>query len=350
MKQIRALVIDDSAFMRKMLSDILESDHRIKVVGTARNGEDGLRKIKALSPDVVTLDIEMPVMDGLTTLQKIMESKPTPVVMISSLTQKGAVQTFQAISMGAIDFITKPSGSISLDIDKVKDEIISKVVVASEVRLDNHSSQRQHRPVLRKTLPYHRSIVSIGTSTGGPKALQQVLKDLPKDFPAPILIVQHMPPKFTKSLADRLNDISEITVKEASHGDILKNGMAYVAPGDYHMRVKQMATSLAIELSQDAPVHGHRPAVDVLFESLADIKNTNKIAVILTGMGRDGSKGIRAIKQKDETAYVIAESKESCIVYGMPGAAVATGLVDQIVHLEEVSQNLTTLLKRDERV
>lgn len=347
MNPIRVLVIDDSAFMRKMISEILASDSRINVIDTARNGEDGLKKIQALSPDVVTLDVEMPVMDGLTTLGRMMESKPLPVIMLSSLTQRGANQTFQAISMGAVDFIEKPSGSISLDIEKIKDELISKVLTASKVKLTKPKFIHKSIETLNKIQPYSKSVVAIGTSTGGPKALQAVLQALPKGFPAPILIVQHMPPRFTKSLAERLDQTSNLNVKEAVHGDILKNGTAYVAPGDYHMRARQVGMSIAIELSQDDHVQGHRPSVDVLFRSVGKLKSINKIAVVLTGMGRDGSKGIQYLKEQDDTSFVIAESKESSIVYGMPGAAVETGCVDRVTHLEEVSRDLNDLLKQD---
>src|SRR5699024_273963 len=197
MKPVRVLIIEDSAFMRKMITEILMSDDRIQVVGTARNGEDGLRKMKSLSPDVITLDIEMPVMDGITTLENIMKTDPIPVVMLSSLTSKGAEQTVLAISIGAVDFIAKPSGSISLDIEVMKDEIISKVIMASKTKLKKNQtvSDQSFQPISPQR--YSESIVTIGTSTGGPRALQQVLTSLPADFPAPILIVQHMPPNFT---------------------------------------------------------------------------------------------------------------------------------------------------------
>lgn len=360
MAPIRVLIIEDSAFMRKMISEILGSDDRIHVLGTARNGEDGLKKIKLLSPDVVTLDVEMPVMDGITTLEKIMETNPLPVVMLSSLTSKGASKTVKAISIGAVDFITKPSGSISLDIDRMKDEIISKVVMASQTRVKKVESignstlnkvKIQQFNDIKETRPqqYNDTIVVIGTSTGGPRALQQTLTALPSDFPAPILIVQHMPPNFTKSLADRLNTLSKIDVREAVHGEVIQKGVAYIAPGDYHMLARKVGRSYAIELTKDPQVNGHRPAVDVLFDSFARVKQVNKIAVVLTGMGKDGAVGIRKIKEIDTEAIVIAEAEESSVVYGMPAAAVDTKCVNLVVHLNKVGETINDLVNRSGR-
>lgn len=343
---IRVLIIEDSAFMRKMISEILASDHRIQVLGTARNGEDGLKKIKLLSPDVVTLDIEMPVMDGITTLEKIMKTDPLPVVMLSSLTSKGAEKTVLAISIGAVDFITKPSGSISLDINELKDEIITKVIMASQTKVKKTPTISSDTLQVVRPQRYKETIVTIGTSTGGPRALQQVLMALPADFPAPILIVQHMPPNFTKSLADRLNTLTNIQVKEAVHGEVIQKGVAYIAPGDYHMKVRKVGTSLAIELTKEAPRNRHRPAVDVLFDSISYLKQMNKISVILTGMGKDGAKGIKQIKKMDKEAIIIAESEESSIVYGMPAAAIATECVNKIVHLNKVGETLNRLVNK----
>lgn len=351
------LIIEDSAFMRKMITEILSSDDRLHVLGTARNGEDGLKKINLLSPDVVTLDIEMPVMDGIATLKEIMQKNPLPVVMLSSLTEKGATQTIQAMSIGAVDFIAKPSGSISLNINEIKDEIISKVVIASQtsikkVKLIGNNTPKESglqinlgkRPANMQQ--HDETIVAIGTSTGGPRALQQILTAVPKDFPAPILIVQHMPPNFTKSLADRLNTLSKIRVKEAVHGEVLQKGIAYIAPGDFHMCVRKVGRIFAIELTKDNQRNGHRPAVDVLFESVAKVEQVNKLAVILTGMGKDGAQGIHTIKNNDREAITIAESEESSVVYGMPAAAVQTGSIDLIVHLNKISKTIISLVNR----
>jgi len=350
MEPIRVLIIEDSAFMRKMISEILMTNEQIQVVGTARNGEDGLKKIKSLSPDVITLDIEMPVMDGITTLENIMKTDPIPVVMLSSLTSKGAEQTVLAISIGAVDFIAKPSGSISLDIEVMKDEIISKVIMASKTKLKKNQtvSDQSFQPISPQR--YSESIVTIGTSTGGPRALQQVLTSLPADFPAPILIVQHMPPNFTKSLADRLDTLCQITVKEAVHGEVIKKGVAYIAPGDFHMKVRKVGTSLAVELTKDPLRNGHRPSVNVLFDSISELTRINKVCAVLTGMGKDGAEGIEQIKLRDEEAFVIAEAEESSIVYGMPAAAVATECVNQVVHLKKVGETINRLVNRLGRV
>lgn len=350
MQPIRVLIIEDSAFMRKMISEILTSDKRIQVVGTARNGEDGLKKIKTLSPDVVTLDIEMPIMDGITTLEKIMETDPLPVVMLSSQTSKGAEKTILAISIGAVDFVTKPSGAISLDIEKVKDEIVSKVVMASQTQVKNAPTVNNHSIQPVRPQSYSDTIVAIGTSTGGPRALQQVLMALPASFPAPILIVQHMPPNFTRSLAERLNTLAKIEVKEAVHAEVLQKGIAYIAPGDYHMHVHNVGTSLALELTKDKPQNGHRPSVDVLFNAISNLKNINKICAVLTGMGKDGAKGVKQVKALDKESIILAEAEESSVVYGMPAAAVETKCVDHIVHLNEVGNTINRLVNRLGRV
>lgn len=348
MDPIRVIVIDDSAFMRKMVSGILDSDKRIQVIATARNGLDGLAKIKEMNADVVTLDVEMPVMDGITTLKEIMNTNPLPVVMLSSVTSEGATKTVQAISNGAVDFISKPSGSISLDIDKIKDEIIAKVIAAANVNVQKtKEAVNIPAPACPPNVHNHaRSIVAIGTSTGGPRALQRVLTDLPENFSAPILIVQHMPAGFTKSLADRLNTLASIHVKEAVHGELIMDKTAYIAPGNYHMKIRQVGISYAIELSEEKPLSGHRPSVDVLFESFANISSVNKIAVVLTGMGSDGSKGVQMLKKSDPSTVVIAEAEESCIVYGMPKATVQTNHANYVVHLHQVGETIGNLTKK----
>jgi two-component system, chemotaxis family, protein-glutamate methylesterase/glutaminase len=342
---IRVIVVDDSAFMRKMIADILESDNRIQVIATARDGADGLKKIKQLSPDVVTLDVEMPVMDGITSLSKIMEEHPLPVVMLSSRTKIGTMNTLQAITNGAVDFITKPSGSISLDIENITQEIISKVVAASQVDVSERTVTERAPNVLAPKQLHTKTMVFIGASTGGPRALQRLILDLPDDFSSPILIVQHMPAGFTKSLAERLNNLSELHIKEATHGEIIKDKTVYIAPGNYHMKIRKVGTSHAIELSQEMERSGHRPAVDVMLESAAKLSKINKIAVILTGMGSDGSKGIECLKNQDPNTIVLAESEESAIINGMPKAAIKTNTVNYIVHLHQMGEMIGALTK-----
>ncbi|MFC4557136.1 chemotaxis response regulator protein-glutamate methylesterase [Virgibacillus kekensis] len=345
MEPTRVLVVDDSAFMRKMLTEIISGDSRFEVVATARNGLDGLQKIKDYHPDVVTLDVEMPVMDGITALKKIMETMPLPVVMLSSLTGRGTVKTIEAVSSGAVDFITKPSGPISLDIDRIEQEILTKVFEAANSNISFSPIASVASKV--NTNSWHgqkKTVIGIGASTGGPRALQQVLTSLPANFPAPVLIVQHMPAGFTKSLADRLNSLADIHIKEAEHGEILQRGTAYIAPGNQHMKVINVGTALSIELNSDIQRKGHRPSVDILFESIADLNRVRKVAIVLTGMGSDGAEGIIRLKTSDHNSHIIAEAEQSAVVYGMPKAAVNTDHVNQIIPMQQVGQVLTGIV------
>ncbi|MET3505021.1 protein-glutamate methylesterase/protein-glutamine glutaminase [Halalkalibacter oceani] len=343
-RKIQVLVVDDSAFMRKVISDMLNQDPRVHVIGTARNGEDALRKRKELRPDVMTLDVEMPIMNGLETLKHVMNDDPCPVVMISSTTKQGAENTMLAMEYGAVDFVTKPSGAISLDIDRVENEIVEKVVYAARARLRRSSPKPivQPRTVQfvkrpsRTLLSSAQKMIAIGTSTGGPKALKDVITKLPGSLKAPVLIVQHMPAGFTRSLAERLDSLSELTVKEAEDGDVLKNGVAYIAPGGYHLAVKQEHSSYVIQTHLEEPRRGHRPSVDVMYESLSALNDIETIAVIMTGMGADGSEGLMKLKQSG-SCYAIAEAEESCVVFGMPKVAIRTKLVDEVVHIQEIA-------------
>lgn len=374
----KVLVVDDSAFMRKLITDILNSHPEIEVVGIARNGKDAIEKVKTLSPDVVTMDIEMPVMDGLEALKEIMDKHPVPVVMLSSTTKEGAENTILAMEYGAVDFVAKPGGAISLNLHDVKEEIIEKVYAASEVQITKlkrimpKTRRNQTLTSARKTIQYRdenmvtelsarkenlkgarfkkfskkaKTIVMIGTSTGGPRALQEVLTQLPGDIPAPILIVQHMPPGFTKSLANRLDGLCTIKVKEAENGDLLKNGTAYIAPGGKHLKVKKLGTSYIAKLDDvESPRLGHRPSVDVLFESASELSSVNYLTVIMTGMGNDGKDGIKRLNEKCET-IVIVESPETSVVYGMPRAVIDAGLADEIENLTDIPKTIIEVLK-----
>ena len=358
-KKIRVLVVDDSAFMRKVISDIINKEDDMQVIDVARNGEEALKKIKELNPDVVTLDVEMPVMDGITALKSIMETDPISVVMLSSLTQSGAELTMKALHFGAVDFVPKPSGTISLDIAKVSEDIVRKVRVAAlarpqvrKMRYGAAVSPGLAQPKVQETLvPRIESrrlekLVLIGTSTGGPKALHEVIPRLPGDLGAAILIVQHMPPGFTASLAQRLDGISRLKVKEAEHGEIVVPGTAYIAPGDRHLLVTPKQESgfrqLVVNLTLDPPVGGHRPSVDAMFESVAASFWGDIVAVIMTGMGQDGAKGVLSLKKKG--AKVIAEDSSTCIVFGMPKAAIETGQVDKVVALPEIAREIARML------
>lgn len=360
MEKTKVLIVDDSAFMRKLINDFLSDQTQIEVIGTARNGEDALRKIKELKPDVVTMDVEMPVLNGLEALKIIMKESPVPVIMLSSTTKEGAENTLLAIQNGAVDFIAKPSGAISLDLYKVKDELIEKVLSARKAnisrlvdskvnqiisvpKLSNYSKiELGNQSAINPRQKWEKSskkIICIGTSTGGPRALQHVLTKLPKEIDAPLFIVQHMPPGFTKSLASRLDSLSNIKVKEAEDGELAQKGVAYIAPGGYHLKVKQVGTSLAIQLDQSPVRSGHRPSVDVLFESISDLRGYAKIAVIMTGMGADGSQGLGHLKSRG-LVKAIAESEHTSIVYGMPKAAIATTLVDEVIEVENIAETI----------
>jgi two-component system, chemotaxis family, protein-glutamate methylesterase/glutaminase len=356
--KIRVLIVDDSAFMRKLISDFLSEHPEIEVIGTARNGEDAIKKWRELRPDVLTLDVEMPKLNGLEVLKMIMKEQPLPVVMLSSTTREGADTTLQAIQAGAVDFVAKPSGSISIDLHKIKTELTQKVLSASKANLTKINIMKDSKSVgkklespidlemkpagnvaARKIPRESKKIVCIGTSTGGPRALQQVVTSLPKDIDVPVLVVQHMPPGFTASLANRLDSLSQVRVKEAEDGEILIRGTVYIAPGGFHLKVKSVGSTLAISLSQSPPRNGHRPSVDVMFESISTIKNYSKIAVIMTGMGSDGSKGLVEMK-KNGTVKAIAESQDTSIVFGMPKAAIATNMVDEVANVENIAQSI----------
>ncbi|GAB6005065.1 chemotaxis response regulator protein-glutamate methylesterase [Geobacillus sp. G4] len=347
MKTIKVLVVDDSAFMRKWISDFLSEHPRLEVIGTARNGREALEKIAALRPDVVTLDVEMPVMNGLETLQRIMRDHPVPVVMVSSTTTEGAENTIAAMQYGAVDFVAKPSGPISLDLYKVKDELIGKVLHASEANVAALTAPRRQRPSWRPSFKAaarpQQAIVAIGTSTGGPRALETVLTQLPPDLAAPVVAVQHMPKGFTTSLANRLDALAAITVKEAEDGEVLQNGTAYIAPGGVHLIVREEGGALKARFDESPPRAGHRPAVDVLFESLAAIRLCRKIAVIMTGMGSDGTAGLKKLKESGNTK-AIAEARETAVVFGMPRAAIEAGVVDVIVPLDSIAAAIVQLI------
>lgn len=361
--------------MRKLISDFFVGNSKVEVVGTARNGKDAIEKIQQLKPNVVTMDVEMPEMNGLEALKEIMKICPVPVIMLSSTTKKGADNTLMAMEYGAVDFVAKPSGTISLDLHKIKEELVHKVEQATEVsivklkkkisntqvgvksvvnsatfattsRSKAYQEKRTRSNISLQSISKQewsklsKKIILIGTSTGGPRALQEVITKIPANILAPILIVQHMPAGFTKSLATRLDQLSEITVKEAEHGDILQNGVAYIAPGGYHLKLRKVGTSFAIVLDQSEPPRsGHRPSVDVMFEDVSKYHDFDKIAVIMTGMGYDGSKGLIALKQTGNV-IAIAESAETCIVYGMPKAAVETQLVDEIADVDDIAQSI----------
>ena len=404
---IRILIADDSAFMRKVLTDLFKKQPDFEVVGTATNGRDAVEKVKQLHPDLLTLDVQMPVMDGLNALAVIMEVSPMPVVMLSSLTQEGTDETIRALSLGAIDFISKAGGSISR-IDTIESDILAKCRAAAKANVkraltgtraaEKAESERlakeksaprgmhhvelpkrtgfklpskaggaelqaksaspfakRENPLLARrnkpTLTPHAvpsssampaasgqgsgKLVAIGTSTGGPQALQSVITRLPGELPCGVVVVQHMPAGFTKSLANRLNTLSKVEVKEAEDGEIIKPGHVYIAPGNYHMRVASAGSARKIVLGQDPPVGNHRPAVNVLYDSVAPI-GKKLVAVIMTGMGSDGTEGMKKIKAQG--GYSIAQDESTCAVYGMPKSVVDAGLADEVRPVTDIAR------------
>lgn len=408
---IKVLIADDSAFMRKVLGDMFAKQSDFEVVATAMNGKDAISKTKQLKPDLITMDVNMPVMDGLNALAVIMEECPTPVIMLSSLTQAGTTATVRALSLGAVDFISKAGGSISR-IDTIESEILEKCRTAARAHVHKtlaapktapkpiatpapaapqpgamkrvelprrqglklnttatpppapaptmHTTPsplgaKRDNPLLKprpaSTLTPHAvgggsasgKLVAIGTSTGGPQALQNVITRLPGNLPCGVVVVQHMPAGFTKALADRLNSISQINVKEAEDGETIRAGYVYIAPGGYHMRVAGDSGLRRIKLSQEAPVGNHRPAVNVMYDSVAPI-GRQLVAVIMTGMGCDGCEGMKKIKAAG--GYSIAQDEGSCVVYGMPKAVVDAGLADEIRPVQDIAGAIVEAVKR----
>ena len=344
---IRVLIADDSAFMRKLLSDVFEEDKDFVVVDTARNGQDAVEKVKRLKPDLVTMDVEMPVMDGLTAVEIIMRENPLPIIMVSSLTSVGADATIKALSLGAVDFIQKVSSPIS-SVSGIKEEILEKCKAAAGANIKERNIMKTFKidmtikPTVSKSL-FKEKIIGIGTSTGGPRALQEIITNLPGDLPCGVVIVQHMPPGFTKSLATRLDSLTELKVKEAEDNDVIEAGKVFIAPGDYHMTVEERNNQRVIKLNQSPPLSSHRPAVDALFESLAKYGD-KVIAAILTGMGSDGAKGIKLIREAG--GRTLAEDKSTAVVYGMPKVAVELGGIDEVLPIEAVAGELSRLAKK----
>ncbi|MBI5727510.1 MAG: chemotaxis response regulator protein-glutamate methylesterase [Ignavibacteriales bacterium] len=352
-EKTRVIIVDDSAFMRKSLSLMLSSDPSVEIIATARDGAEGLEKVRTLKPDVVTLDIEMPVMDGLTALKRIMEECPTPVIMVSSLTTEGADSTIKALELGAVDFIPKEMSYVSINISKIKEELIHKVkVIAKQSRMKNRIL-RFRMPgetiadIPRKTFSTPSMLIksiALGVSTGGPLSLQQVIPLLPEKMRVPMFIVQHMPPKFTKSLADRLDSMSQVKVKEAENDEEVKPGVVYIAPGGFHMHIREMGLGrIKIQITDEPANTLHRPAVDVMMKSVFNVYGKNMLGVIMTGMGKDGFEGIKELKRAG--GYAIAQDEESCVVYGMPKAIVDAGLADSVVPLKNIAETINKFVK-----
>jgi two-component system, chemotaxis family, protein-glutamate methylesterase/glutaminase len=342
---IRVLVVDDSALMRKLIPAILARDPSIEVVGTAMDGAFALKKIEELRPDVVTLDLEMPRMDGMETLRLIMRRAPLPVILFSTHSKEGAYSTLKALALGAVDFIAKPTDAAAGHLETIADQLIEKIKVAKRaagrrlppatVAIDPPDQKKG----ARSTLPPSR-IIAIGTSTGGPNALQFVLSQIPADFPCSILVVQHMPEGFTEMFAKRLDECSALDVSEAKSGDLLISGRVLICPGNRHMMVRRMPRGDMAVLSDGPPVNGHRPSVDVLFHSVAQEFALSAVGVIMTGMAEDGAEGLGAIKAAG--GMTIAQSEDTCVVSGMPRAAIQKGHVNKIIPLDGIGAFLVS--------
>ena len=333
-KKIRVLVVDDSAVVRKMITEALSQDPEIEVVGTACDPFVARDQILELSPDVMTLDIEMPRMDGLTFLRILQQHRPMPVIIISSISQAGSRAALDAIEFGAVDVLAKPSSAWNLG--ELRDDLARRVKAAMSARLKNlRPASAGAAPVIQAGAGNFtaRQLIVMGASTGGTEALKDVLARLPDGLPG-ILVVQHIPPVFSKTFAERLNEVCAMEVREAAPGDVVTPGLALIAPGDFHMVVGWENNSYRVQLRQDPPIHYTRPAVDMLFHSAARCAGSSALGVILTGMGRDGAQGMQQLKAVGATN--LAQNEETCVVYGMPRAAVELGVVDRVLPLDQI--------------
>ena len=340
---IKALVVDDSAYNRVTITRMLESDPRIDVVATAVNGEEAIKQLVKHEPDVVTLDLEMPVMDGFAFLRWVMHNRPTAVIAVSSKTSDRSV--FKALELGALDFIAKPGGRVSPRLEEIERDLVAKVLQVAEVRLEN-LQKRVDEEAAPTRLPAPESceegitLIAIGCSTGGPPALQHLFETLPM-LPVPIVVAQHMPPTFTRLFAERMDRITDYSVKEAGDGDVLQPGSIYVAPGGMQMEVERVEGQMRVRVQEASEADLYAPSVDRLFESASAAAGEGLIAVILTGMGDDGSRGVRVARQRG--GKTIAESSDTAIIFGMPNEAIKTGCVDQALPLTDIARAIETL-------
>ena len=358
---IRVMIIDDSALVRRIASDILTEDPEITVVATAAQAEFALPKLDREKPDVITMDMEMPGMGGLEAIRRIMATRPTPIVVLSAYAQKGAELTLQALDLGAVDFAQKPSASLSGGLTAIAQELVEKVRNAARIEFPQPSAPPPQAPVAPAPAPVVRTparpprppleysgetdceLVAIGTSTGGPVALKTVLTMLPASLPVGVVVVQHMPPVFTKAFADRLNDCCEVEVKEAENGDAIRPGRVLIAPGAWHMTVTKFGGEPRVTLNQSPNVNGHRPSVDVLMHSVAMEYGSRAVGVIMTGMGRDGADGLKELHHRG--GHVIAQDRETSVIYGMNREVVQAGSADEVVPVEEIAGRILEALR-----
>ena len=350
----KILIVDDSALMRKLLREIFEKEGDF-VIETARNGKEAIEKNLSFQPDVITLDINMPEMDGITALSHIMNQRPVPVVMVSSLTEKGALATFEALNLGAVDYVTKPGGTISLNIDQIKDELVAKVKTAAKAKLKTKALVRKIREerekILKPSPPKEVStkderLVLIGVSTGGPRTLEEILPELPADFPMPVIVAQHMPPTFTKSFAERLNSICELNVVEVDHPMPVETGTIYIGKGGTDVVLARRAQKLIVHSKPENPSFLWHPSVEILGRSALEHCDPQKIiAVMLTGMGYDGADAFTEIKKRG--GKTIAESEESAVVFGMPRELIERNGATVVLPAEKIAKQLIKWAKNN---
>ncbi|MBS1238613.1 MAG: chemotaxis response regulator protein-glutamate methylesterase [Deltaproteobacteria bacterium] len=341
---IKVLIVDDSLVMRKAISRMLSKDPDIQIVGTAINGRDAIEKVETSKPDVVTMDVEMPVMDGLEALRQIMSKNPIPVIMLSALTKEGAEITMEALNLGACDYVTKDFANMANSLAAKEAEIVAKVknVAKNKVKFLLRKLDVTKKPiVLDPDQKIKHEVLSIGASTGGPPALQHILSKLPKDFPVPVIIAQHMPKLFTQSFSQRLNAISQLHVKEAEENEQLVPGVALIVPGDTHVALRRKGREVIVEFVNGTQ-YIYRPSVDLLMSSTADVYQEQSIGVVLTGMGNDGLNGMREMRLKN--GYIIAQDEETCVVYGMPKAVITAKLADAVLPIDKISEEIMRVL------
>jgi len=361
---VRVLIVDDSAFMRKVLQSIIATDPQLEIVGEARDGREAIAMAESLRPDVISMDIMMPHVDGLQATESIMSKNPRPIVIVSSEARDGAEPTLRALELGAIDFVPKPSSGIDLDMNSIRDEICRKLKLASRVRVVRTAKSfsapvqapPENNPYTKVSLPPSNGngsngsgngaqpkaaangrhpLVVIASSTGGPQTLMQLIPAIPRDFPGTIVLVQHMPGTFTSQFSKQLAEVAGLKVKEAEHGDELKAGTIYVCPGSHHLRI---SGSGRIDLQEGERINGYRPCADLALESAAAFAGPMCVGVILTGMGADGSKGVQAVKAGG--GHVIAQDEATAVIFGMPAEAIKTGAVDQVLGIESIASTL----------
>jgi two-component system, chemotaxis family, protein-glutamate methylesterase/glutaminase len=355
MRRIRVLIVDDSVVIRRVLREVLASDAEIEVAGVAANGQIALAMIEQVNPDLITLDIEMPVLDGLGTLLGLRDRYPAiPVIMFSTLTQRGALATLDALALGARDYVTKPEGNtVSSSIEKIRAELIPKVKALCGYRMASKDVPKRppgeplRRLPPRPTIQSPVEVVAIGTSTGGPNALAKVIPFIPANFPVPVVVVQHMPPTFTRFLAQRLAATSQVPVEECGGTEFLEPGSVWIAPGDYHMVVRRQGARIRLATQQGAAENSCRPSVDVLFRSVADVYGSGTLALVMTGMGQDGLRGAERIH--DAGGQIMAQDEASSVVWGMPGFIANAGLAEAVLPLDQIGPELVRRVMQSQR-